>query len=561
MLEFLRRQTKPIMTTLAVIIIIAFVFWGGYTQPSENHFAAPTDLVLEVSGTEHTRADIKRIQGLYTIASGLRLPTQRGYFASELTNLQLLHRRQEDGRPLAYENAPVDFAINLIVLREALEELGIYASDEEVQIAVRGMGAFQTNGQYDPELVRNFERNIGSMGFRINDVYDIVRDSLGYQKLQKLIAGNVLGSRKLAEQAYASSHQTIKAATIAFELDTYKKTAQATDEEIKKYYEENKESYKSAEKRAVTYIFFPTPNTEGKSAEETVKLRNQYGERVNKFAEAVLAPKVDFEALCKAELEADKAQAAKDAELAKKEEPKKEEPAKKDEPKKPAPQPQIEYKALPVFEEQTPPAEIKEQFALVSEIFRNDPAIHPVSDPVETEKGYYLFVVTKVEPSQQLELKAVQEKVRDILLAQKASEAMQKAANDAKKKLEDEIKSGKKFEDAAKEAGLTPKVMADFSPSEPPTEPSNAREIAFEARSTAAGTFCKPLSSPTGVTLVHVLAKELRKREEGSSDRSSLATSLDGMMRNDVFQAWFQRRYTDAGIDADVLIRNAMGNH
>lgn len=568
MLEFLRHQTKPIMITLAVIIIIAFSFWGGYTQPGSEHFASPNDVVLTVAGRQYSRAEVERLQRLYAIASGLRLPGIRNYFASELTSLQLLHRRQQDGMPLEFGGAPMDFAINLIVLRGALEKHGIHASDEECKTAFRQLGSFQVDGQFDPERARSFEEQLGSMGFRINDVYDIIRDSLGYVKLQKTITGNVVTNAKLTEQFYAATYQTVKAATIPFPLDTFKKAAQISDADIKKYFDENKDNYKTPEKRAVSYIFFPKPNTDGRNAEDTVKLRNAYGERVNNFALAVIAPGADFDALVKKELDADKAVAPPTAPEKKEPEAKKAEgepnagtpdkavsEAKKDAPPK---QPGAEFKSVPAFSQDSPPEVLKDAPELVFSIFLNVPDKHPVSDPVETEKGYYIFKVTKVDAPQPETLKDVQEKIREVLVAQKAQENMQKAANDAKKKLEEAMKGGKKFEDAAKEAGFNPQMLPEFSPSAPPSDLSNGREIAFESRGTPPGGFTKPLATESGLLLVHVLSKELRKREDSATTKATMAKSLDGMTRGDLFRAWFERRYNEASIKADVMVQTAM---
>ena len=569
MLEFLRHQTKPIMITLAVIIIIAFSFWGGYTQPGSEQFASPNDVVLTALGRQYSRVEVERLQRLYTIASGLRLPGIRNYFASELTSLQLLHRRQEDGMPLEFGGAPMDFAINLIVLRDALEKHGIHASDDECRTAFRQLGSFQVEGQFDPERARSFEEQLGSMGFRINDVYEIIRDSLGYQKLQKTIAGNVVTNAKLTEQFYAATYQTVKAATIPFPLDTFKKAAQVSDEDIKKYFDENKDSYKTPEKRAVSYVFFPKPDTEGKNAEDTVKLRNAYGERVNNFALAVIAPGADFDALVKKELEADKsavpaptAPEKKEPEAKKTEgEPKGGTPdkavaeAKKDAAPKQA---GAEFTSVPAFSQDSPPEGLKDASELVTSIFLNVPDKHPVSDPVETEKGYYIFKVTSVEAPKPEALKDVQGRIREVLVDQKAMETMQKAANDAKKKLEEAVKGGRKFEDVAKEAGFTPQMLPEFSPSTPPSDLSNGREIAFEARSTPAGGFTKPLATESGLLLVHVLSKELRKRDDSATTKTTMAKSLDGMTRGDLFRAWFERRYSEASIKADVMVQTAM---
>lgn len=548
MLEFLRHQTKPIMITLAAIIIIAFTFWGGYTQPGNDRVLSPEDTVLTVQGRDYSYAEVLRIQRGFQIAQDLRLAGADNYYVYELVGLQLNHRNMETGMPLSVSDAPVDYALNVIVLRNALEKYGIRASDSEVQQAFRSLGQFQVNGVFDRDRGLEFEKRLGTIGMRLSDVYEVIRDSLGFQKLQQVVAGNLVVSSKFSDLIYTSSNQTIKAATIPFVLDDFKKTVQVTDPEIGKYFEENKERYQSAEKRAVSYVLVEKPNTEGKNAEDTLKADNEFRKKLGDLALAVIAPGADFDAEVKkandAEANNPKDGDAKKAGDADANKPKDAEPKKA----------KLEVKTLAAFSQDAPPAEIKDESEFIQAIFTNIPETHPVSDPVEVTKGYVIFKVTKVEKPAQQELKDVKDKVRDVLLGQKAGEAMQKAANDTKQKLEEAIKAGKKFDDVAKEAGLKPQILPEFSPSAQPTDLSNGREIAREAMDTPAGSLTKPLTTENGVILVHVISKELRKSEESATKKKNIANSLASTTQGDLFRAWFERRYQDAGIKADRLL-------
>ncbi|OAI57071.1 hypothetical protein AYO49_02970 [Verrucomicrobiaceae bacterium SCGC AG-212-N21] len=321
-------------------------------------------------------------------------------------------------------------------------------------------------------------------------------------------------------EAYTATYQTIKAASIPFVLEDFKKVAKVTDEEMQKYFDENKEGYKSPVKRAISYVVVEKPSTEGKDAAGTVTIEKEYNDKLQKLADAYILPKADFEA------EAKKAG--------------------------------LEVKTLPAFAEDAPPDVFKEERDLVGAIFFNNPVTHPISDPVAVKKGYVIFKVTKTETPVQQELKDVKDKVREVLAEQKAMEAMQKAANDAKKKLEEAIKGGKKFDVAAKEANLTPTTLPEFSPLNTPPDMPNGREIAREAAVTAPGAFTKPIETPTGVSLVHVLSKELRKSEDSATSKKNMTTNVDERMQANLFRAWFDRRYEAAGIKADSLLRFAL---
>ena len=522
MLEFLRHQTKPIMITVAVIIIVSFIFWGGQTNKSgfDRGGFSPDHPMLTVFGDDYTMADVGRIQRDYQIAEELRLPGAQNFFAYDLVGLKFTTADKNSGMPLMVAGAPLDFAPNLVVLREALEKHGIRASDEEVQQTFRSLGQFQVNGQFDRDRDLNCENSLSERGLKLADVYDVVRDSIGLQKLQKLVSGNLVANPKVAAEYYTFSYQTIKAASIPFALEDFKKAAKITDEEISKYFEENKAEYKSPEKRAISYVIAPKPNTDGKNAEDTTKLRNAYNKSLGDLAAALLDPKADFEA----------------------------------EVKKAVFEPKLEIKTAPAFAMDAPPEEFKNDFEFLRAVFNNNVETHPISDPVQIDKGYAIFKVTKIDQPGQQELKDVKDKIRDTLAEQKGTEAMQKAANEAKKKLEEAVKSGKKFEDAAKEAGLNPQMLAEFSPARPLTDLSNGREISREAMTAPAGSFTKPLSTENGVILVYVISKDIRKSEDSATSKKSIASSLDDRTQNDLFRAWFERRYEEAGVKFDTIL-------
>jgi hypothetical protein len=517
MLEFLRRQTKPIMITVAVIIIVAFTFWGDPTGSAPGPGGIPEDHpMLTVLGRDYTMADVKRLQRDFNIAGELRLPGVTDYFAWEVVQLKLMYGDRGSFMPLMVADAPVDFAANIVVLRDATKAVGIHASDEEVQQAFRALGQFQVNGQFDRDRALEYEQSLGERGIRLADVYEVIRDSIGYQKLHELVSGNIVADPKVAAAFYAFNYQTIKAASIPFALDDFKKAAKVSDEEIEKYFEENKEQYRSPEKRAVSYVLLEKPNTEGKNAEDTVKANNAYNTKVGSLASALIAPSADFDA------EVKKAG--------------------------------LEVKTVPAFSMESPPEALAKELRLLRAVFSNNPATHAVSDPVEMEKGYAIFKVTDIVKPAPQELKEVKDTVRDALVEQKAMEAMQKAANDTKTKLEEALKSGKTFAAAAKEAGVEPQMLAEFSPANPLTDLSNGREIAREARGTPAGSFTKPLSTENGVILVHVLSKELRKSEDSASTKRSAADTVNELTQADLFRAWFDQRYEDAGVRFDSLL-------
>jgi hypothetical protein len=319
------------------------------------------------------------------------------------------------------------------------------------------------------------------------------------------------------EKSYAERYQTLKIATVDFSLDAFKKEAKVTDDEVKKYYEENKESYKTAAKRALGYVLFEEPKAENEKgekldAEKFAEAQKKFGERVRKFNDEVTKPGAKLDDVAK----------------------------------------QLGEKVLTLdlFEQGTPPEAIKDESDLISSVFFNDPKLRPVADPVRGSKGIYIFSVTKDEQPRQQEQKEVESKVKDALIATKAEEAMMKAANDARTALQDGLKAGKKLADLVKEKKLTLSAETEYSPAGPnPPEMKLGTRVTEAATHLAAGQPSVPISTETGAAIVFVNARELRKRDDSAAQRSSMESSQQSQAQSDLFKAWFRARRDAAGVD------------
>ncbi len=510
MLEFLRRHNKTFFLVVTAVVIISFTFWGSYTKTGNRPgMITADDTAFTVHGQDFDYAEYRRLTQYYQISArlGLKVLNGRADFTEALTEFAPRFRAREE--------VPRDFVFNLVLLRHELKKSGIHASDAEVKEQFRRLPIFQTNGELDRAKLEGFENAIGMFGMRVSDVYDLIRDWLGMQKLILVVAGNNVASPYLTTQFYAATCQTIQAATIPFALEDFKKTAQVTDEEMQKYFEQKKDQFKTPEKRAVSYVLFESPQGLDKvPLEERIEKNGKFSKSVEDFSNEAFA-------------------GGKFEDLVKKYEK--------------------EVKNIAAFTRAEQPEELKNEEALAAEIFRNNPKSQPVSEPVKSEKGYYFFAITDLQESKLQEFKEAEPKIRDILTAQKAQEAMMKAANDARKAIDEAVKSGKKFEDAAKEAKLQPQNLLEFSPNEPPKDLSNGYQIANEAQQTPAGSCSKkPLVTDTGVVLVFVKSKELRKREDSAALRMRVEESLAMLAERDVFRAWFDRRRDEADVKSNL---------
>jgi peptidyl-prolyl cis-trans isomerase D len=503
MLEFFRHHRGAFLTFLTVIIIISFSMWGGYTR-SGTTGASPTDKAFTIYGRAYTRAEAERTQRLYMIAARLGM----FQFAMGLMDAS----RNFETR----DSSPLDFSLNLLVLENQMNALGIHPSDEEALKVMQDLSAFQKDGKFDPGQAAMVEEMLGASGVRSSDLLELVKYDIGLSKVKDLVTRNYSASTFASEKHYSALYQTLKGATIAFNLEDFKKTAKVEDAEIQKAYDEKKDSFKTAEKRSVRWVFFAEP--EGLDKIEDVAARNKkqadFIEVVRAFADKTHQTGAKLEALTT--------------------------------------EAKLKLETTPAFPEDTAPEALKASGTFVSAVFDLIPGERTITDPIKGDKGYYIGELVSVDEPKQQELAEVKAQISASLLDQKAREAMATAVNDTREELNKGLKEGKKIEDLAKAKKLTVTPFPDFEPNTPPPALANATDIAREAEFLAPGTVSKPVPVSTGVILVVVNAKELRKRQDGESLRKSTEASLASGERDQLFRAWFGRQKEAANVKLQV---------
>lgn len=484
------------MIVLTAIIIVTFSMWGGWRQRDPGEMISPTDPLVTMFGKTYSRQDVSKI---ITPLNQLLFQLQM----YDLFGLQSVVSRKQD----LERQMPYDLIANAITLKEAALAHGVAVSDEEAQAKLMTLQPFQENGQFSVERLKQFESNLGSYGMQTADVLEVVKASIAYEKLQNLIKSNYIASETEAEKAYQADQQTIKASKISFALADFKAKAEVKDEEISKYFEEKKETYKTLEKRALNYVVLEKPKpADNAKPEETQAKQQEFNKVANDFDAKFKEPGSDIAALVK-EFQAKL--------------------------------PSLKLETAALFDKTTAPEALKSEQAVITAAFSTSLKVGSPSKPIDGTKGYYFLKVTQIEDPKQQELKDVKDKIKEVLVEQKANESMATAANDALKVLEEGIKAGKKVDELAKEKKYTIEALADFSPNNPPATLADAAEIAKEAGATAPGKLSKTIMTSTGVLIIAVNAKELRKREDSKSLRDGQLTAASSAAGEAMFKSWF----------------------
>ncbi len=510
MLEFFRRHRGAFLTTITVVIILSFSVWGGWRKSGMSGPRSAEDTAFTIYGKDYSHVELGRLENFQRLAYSLQMYELAFSLPSASTQLKTLPGSQGPN---------YDFVGNLLVLRHEALEHGVAVSDDEATKKLQSLPPFQKDGKFDPDTAADFETRIKANGLTSDDLLQIAKDQIYYDKLQEVVGGNYAPSPLAVSKNYAATQQTIKASTILFPLDDYKKSVEVKDDEIEKYYKQKQDTYMTVEKRAAVFVLFEKPKPDDKKKpEENAKVETDFEKAAGDFDAEFVKPGADIGALV-------------------------------DKYKKVLPA--LKLETVPLFEKDSPPAQIKDEPKLVTEIFRSALKAGSNTDHVEGAKGYYFAKVTQLEPAKQQELKDVKDKIKDTLVTQKAQEAMTKAANEARTAINEALKAGKSLDAILKEKNLKAESIPEFSPNNPPPGNAQGAAIAKAAADAPVDTVAKtkdPISSDKGELLVIVTNKELRKRDDATSLKTSDETSLASRGRSDLFHFWFDGRRTAAAM-------------
>ncbi|MGQ6213065.1 peptidylprolyl isomerase [Serratia sp. IR-2025] len=141
--------------------------------------------------------------------------------------------------------------IDNMLLDQYVKKLGLAVSDDQIKDAIRKAPYFQTNGQFDNAKYLDL---IGRMGYTADNFAQSMRQQLVNQQLIQAFgeSGFVLPSESQAMAALVLQERDVRLATI--DLKALQAKQSAGDDELKAYYDQNKNSFIAPEQMKVSYI-------------------------------------------------------------------------------------------------------------------------------------------------------------------------------------------------------------------------------------------------------------------------------------------------------------------
>jgi len=462
---------------------------------------------------------------------------------------------------VSQDDAAEKFFVSRILLRQAKEEFGVHPGEQEVSDYIRSLRAFAgPDGNFDEANYRNFiEKGIGRLGMTEADLRELASDALASQKINAIVGSGLGVNRDIVTRNLALENQRVSGSLARIDIDPYQAAIEPTDEDIKAYWENIQDAFVTQPLRKFTYIIatpdMPADEDEAEAPETLAEAAASDEEK-----QAAESKKAEAKAKKAAELAELRRQKQNEADamvddftyqLEERKGAGFEELAKDND---------WEVKTTELFAQDSPPADLDVKLRASSrggkaaeELFRIEPTTDPVSklsQPIAIGENQWLVArLDGEEKSRPKTFEEAKDEARAQYIAEKATEAMKAAADEAVTKINEALAAGKSFADAAKDAGINEthdfsKVSSDYRP-DTAVEPRNL----FEAtRYVDPGSLAEVVAEADRAFIIHVASREVEKQEDADARIDAQVASASRQNEMISFVSWLAERVEAAKV-------------
>ena len=542
MIENIRKYQVLILFFIAIVIISLVVG----IKDDIFRSGAGGQAVYRINGRIYNDKEFHHLgSGTFDLVGGL---ARAGDFS--LYQFLMEHAHGAIGQ----EDTAEKFFVGRMMLREAKDQLGIHPGDEEITEYIRNLKAFANkDGAFDQETYNNFiEKGIGRLGMTENDLRELASDAIASTRINSLIGGGLEMNRDAVAIQNAMQKQQINGSVAWLDLAPFEAGITPTDEEIKAYWESVQDTFITEEKRKFTYLIAsPKPsvaNSAPSIAEQTLKEE----ERKKKEQEREIAAKEEAR---KNQIELDTLVDDFSFLLEEQKGSGFEELAAKN---------QWEVKTTEMTSKESVPAELNAKLrssslggSAVDELFRIVPTTDPlsrISQPVAIGENQWLIARLDAEEKPRPKtFEEARDEARTRLVAEKAAEALSKAAAEAVEKINASLASGKSFADAAKDAGIAAanlKVFSKVGSSPRPNEVNEPKQLFQSASNVDPGKLAEVIKEQNRAYIVHVSSREVLK--DPKVEETVKAQVKSSAVQNEMYAYtdWLKQRTAAAKIES-----------
>lgn len=231
------------------LVIIAFLVGFSFTDPFRAGSGADTDL-FSIGGITVTAEQYYQ-EVLQTLE----------YYSKQFNN----KISQSLITQLRVPEQVLQRLINTTIMRKEAKKLNITVSDQELSNKIKDYSIVREDKEKGPVRIFIFRENGAPNGrfigvrrytellamnrIKVKDFEKERRDEIIAEKFMGLVTGTLVLDEETLKKKYKLEKDTIDLSFIVFRPDRIKQKIEVNDDELRKYYENNKENFKTQERR------------------------------------------------------------------------------------------------------------------------------------------------------------------------------------------------------------------------------------------------------------------------------------------------------------------------
>ena len=474
MVNTLRRFSTPIMAVITVVVIVSFVFWSGNRSDSGRGHSTVVNLYGKPISMEAWEHQARRLAIFAKMGSEV---------------FPVLDPMSRNG-----ETTLVGVG-NLFVFDHEANALGITVTAEEINKQLEESSSFHgPDGKFDGRLCEAFIQNyLTPQGYTKEQISLFLADEVRLGKMRDIIASTVAATPEQINDYIRQEHTSTEASYVVFKHADFRKEQKATEEELKKSYEDKKALLKTDELRKVRFAAFLMPPTpDGKPLDEKTRTEQLQllVDKAYELRQALAEPNANFDEL------ATKAGATLG-----------------------------ETKEF--FAKETPPAEIQGDATAANAVFQLTKE-KPYSQHLTLKNGAYILMLADIKAPESKTFEAAKAQIETELLDAKADEATRKKAAEMQMKIAEAQNAGKSFYQAAEALGLKAEPLPMFSAKVSPIGKNvYAEEIMQAAGKLAPGKVSEVIPADKDALIVNVDRRFTFDAETLDTDKTKIAAEIE----------------------------------
>jgi peptidyl-prolyl cis-trans isomerase D len=506
MIKVLRKHRNWLMIVIAILALPFCIYFV-----KTDYSAIRPDQVAQIYGRTVSSIEVRRDARLFELARNLGM-------ADFLEDTVAGTTRRDATKEEAY----AQFAVNLIVLREEAERLGIHATQSEIVDVVRNLSAFRGASGFDPKQYEDFTQNfLGPNGFTEAQIEQLARDQICLDRIKQLLSAAVSLPESETKSDYEQIYGKNFVSVVRLRAADFAKEVKVTDDDIRKYYDTHKTELKTEEKRKVEFVNLSLTDEQKKLKDkERIDALQKLADRANDMSQALLEKGADFHQV--------------------------------------ATKFQLPVQATGEFTATAPDPKLKSDPQLSAAAFLLT-VQEPNSDPIQTPDGFCILHLAGIAEARPLTIDEAKPKIVDAIKAQREREMVTAKGTRAVVTLREGLKSGAPLKFNLEKAGglkaekVEPFVLADEldqkKPEEKPrNEPPDAMMIKNAAAQVQPGEVSDFFPTDDGGIIVLLEKREPPDPAKYQQGKAAFDERYLKNKRRIVFFEWLLDRRQEAGV-------------